>query len=127
MHELSIADAVLAIVAEHAGERRVVRVDVEVGYLRQVVPGALAFAFELLSQGTVAEGAELVVHEVAVEAECRRCGASGGPKSFPLRCAACGSLELEIVKGEELSVDSLEVADPQPVGEEEECATPSNS
>jgi hydrogenase nickel incorporation protein HypA/HybF len=127
MHELSIADAVLAIVVQHATGRRVTRIDVEVGHLRQVVPGSLAFAFELLSAGTVAEGAELVLHEVPVQAGCPRCGASSRPRSFPLRCPACGSLELEIVKGNELSVESLEVTDPQPVGEEEACATPSNS
>ena len=28
---------------------------------------------------------------------------------FPLRCSACGGLDLEIVRGEELLVDSLEL------------------
>jgi Zn finger protein HypA/HybF involved in hydrogenase expression len=30
---------------------------------------------------------------------------------FPLRCAGCGGLEVELVAGEELLVDALEVDD----------------
>ena len=43
MHELSIAEALVAIAARHAGDRQVVRVEVRLGHLRQVVPQALEF------------------------------------------------------------------------------------
>ena len=43
MHELSIASAIVDTALRHAGERRVTRVDVQVGALRQVVPDSLAF------------------------------------------------------------------------------------
>ena len=56
MHELALAQAVLDVVAEHAGERPVERVEVRVGALRQVVPGSLAFCFEAVARGSVAEG-----------------------------------------------------------------------
>lgn len=118
MHELSIAQAVMAIVAEHAGERRVTRVEVEVGHLRQVVPDALRFAFELVAQDTVAEGAELSLREVPVRARCRACGTTSPQRRFPLACGTCGGVDLEIVSGEELRVLSLEVTDEQPVLEE---------
>jgi hydrogenase nickel incorporation protein HypA/HybF len=118
MHELSIAQAVMAIVAEHAGERRVTRVELEVGHLRQVVPDALRFAFALVAQDTAAEGAELVLCEVPVRARCRACGASSRQRRFPLACGACGGVDLKIVSGEELRVVSLEVTDEQPVLEE---------
>lgn len=118
MHELSIAEAILAIVREHAGGRRVTRVDVQVGHLRQVVPDALSFAFELVADGTEVEGAELVLGGIPAEGRCRACGACSGLPSFPLRCGACGSLDVEVVRGEELCVESLEVTDEQPVLEE---------
>ena len=51
MHELSIAEAVVAIVDRHAGGRTVRKVELKVGHLRQVVPDALTFAFELLTAG----------------------------------------------------------------------------
>ena len=109
MHELSIAESVIEITLRNADDRRVVRVDVRVGHLRQVVPSALEFAFELVSQGTAAEGAELVIHEVPAAGICRDCGARSVLPGFPLTCSACGGLEVEVVAGEELQVDSLEL------------------
>ena len=41
MHELSIAQAIVAIVSRHARGRKVHRVELKVGHLRQVVPSAL--------------------------------------------------------------------------------------
>jgi hydrogenase nickel incorporation protein HypA/HybF len=109
MHELSIADAVLRVVLRHAGERRVTRVELRVGHLRQVVPSALEFAFELVTQGTAAEGAELELVEVPAAVRCRDCDAESEQDSFPLCCAACGGLAVDVVRGEELLVDSLDV------------------
>lgn len=111
MHELSIAEAVLAVAREHAGDRRLASVRVEVGHLRQVVPGALAFAFELL-----APGVELEIVEVPAEGRCRSCGATSVLDGFPLTCAVCASVDVEVVRGEELSVESLEVDEPERVG-----------
>ena len=118
MHELSIAQALLAIVCEHAGGRRVTQVDVRVGHLRQVVPDALAFSFELVAQGTVAEGAELVLEPVRAEGDCRTCGTRSHLPQFPLSCRACGGLDIEVVRGEELCVESLDVTDEQRVPDE---------
>ena len=73
MHELAIAGSVVRIVCEHAGGRRVARVELKVGRLRQVVPSSLAFAFELVATGTEAEGAELVIEDVPVTGRCRGC------------------------------------------------------
>ncbi len=109
MHELSIADALVSIAVAHAGGRRVLEVEVRVGHLRQVVPSALEFAFELTAQGTSVEGAELVLEEVPAAGVCRGCGAESVLASFPLTCAQCGGLDVEVIRGEELLVDSLEL------------------
>jgi hydrogenase nickel incorporation protein HypA/HybF len=109
MHELSIASAVLDIVQRHADGRRVARVELKVGHLRQVVPSALEFAFELVAEGTEAEGAELVMQEVPAGVRCDRCGAESVLLAFPAQCVACGSLDCEVRGGEELLVDALEL------------------
>jgi hydrogenase nickel incorporation protein HypA/HybF len=109
MHELSIAEAILDIAERHAAGRRVVKVEVSVGYLRQVVPDSLDFAFRLMTQGTALDGAELEITRVPTTGRCCDCGAESAMESIPLCCALCGGLEVEVLSGEELLVDALEL------------------
>jgi hydrogenase nickel incorporation protein HypA/HybF len=109
LHELAIADSVVQIASRHADGRQVTKVYLKVGHLRQVVPSALAFSFELVAQGTPVEGAELEMEEVPVLGRCRECGVESRLESFPLQCGSCGGFELQILEGEELYVDSLEL------------------
>ncbi len=90
MHELAIAGHVVEIAARHADGRRVTKVYLKVGHLRQVVPSALSFGFELVAQGTSVEAAELVLEEVPAVGLCRRCSVESRLEAFPLRCGACG-------------------------------------
>jgi len=109
MHELSVADAILAVARAHAGGRRLVAVEVEVGHLRQVVPTALTFAFELLAPGVALE-----LTEVAAAGRCRDCGAESELTVFPVTCACCDGMDLEIVRGEELTVLAVELEVDEP-------------
>ena len=109
MHELSIAESVVQIASRHANGRRVTRVWLKVGHLRQVVPSALAFGFDLVAAGTPVEGAELEMENVPATGLCRDCGAESQLKTFPLQCGACAGFDLELLSGEELFVESLEL------------------
>ena len=109
MHELAIAESVVQIASRHADGRQVTKVYLKVGHLRQVVPSALAFSFELVAQGTPVEGAELEMEEIPVTGKCRECGAESRLERFPLQCMTCGGFDLEILQGEELYVESLEL------------------
>ncbi|HWT22578.1 MAG TPA: hydrogenase maturation nickel metallochaperone HypA [Solirubrobacteraceae bacterium] len=111
MHELSIAESVVRIAERHADGRPVAKVELKVGHLRQVVPPALTFAFELVAQGTCLEGAELAIEEVPPAGRCRRCDTEAELDGLPLHCPACGGLDLELLRGEELLVDALEIED----------------
>jgi hydrogenase nickel incorporation protein HypA/HybF len=109
MHELSIADAVVALACANANGARVAKVELKVGRLRQVVPSALEFAWEIVCEGTPAEGAELEVEHVAIRITCRTCGAEHELDDFPLACASCGSVDADVVAGDELLVESIEL------------------
>jgi hydrogenase nickel incorporation protein HypA/HybF len=111
LHELSIADAVVAIARDHARGRRVTRVEVKIGHLRQVVPDALEFAFELVATGTNVEGAELAIEQIPTRVACRACTSETVVSEFPLVCEHCGSADVDVTAGEELLVDALELAD----------------
>ena len=111
MHELSIAEAMVGVASRHAAGRRVLAVEVKVGAVRQVVPTALEFAFEVVTHGTPLEGAELRIESVPASGRCRACGATSDLDWFPFACAACGSVDVDLEGGEELLVESIEVDD----------------
>jgi hydrogenase nickel incorporation protein HypA/HybF len=111
VHELSLAEAIVAIASDHAGSRRVTGVDVRIGHLRQVVPDALAFAFQLVASGTSLEGAELHLEHVAARLACAGCDAVTEATAFPLQCGRCGSADVAVTAGDELYVESIEVED----------------
>jgi hydrogenase nickel incorporation protein HypA/HybF len=111
MHELGIAEAIVSIAAEHAAGRKVERVEVKIGHLRQVAPSALEFAFELVAHGTSVEGAELAIEHVPARIVCRGCASAGSVNEFPFACPACGNVDIDVESGDELYVDSLEVVD----------------
>jgi hydrogenase nickel incorporation protein HypA/HybF len=98
-------------VERHAAGRRVTLVEVRVGHLRQVVPAALELAFALVARDTVADGAELVLEAVPAVGRCRACGTETELAQLPLTCAACGGWDLELLAGEELAVEALELED----------------
>ena len=65
MHELSITQSVVDAVCDRAAGRTVHKVTVRVGALTAVVPEAMLFCFDLVTDGTVAAlrmGASIRVH-----------------------------------------------------------------
>jgi hydrogenase nickel incorporation protein HypA/HybF len=116
MHELSIASALADVVLRHAGGRRVTAVEVKVGRLRQVVPDALEFAWELVVRETPLEGAALELQDVPVTVRCRACDTESQVDGFPFACAACDGLDVEVTAGDELSVEAIEVDEPSLTG-----------
>ncbi|ODT99035.1 MAG: hydrogenase maturation nickel metallochaperone HypA [Planctomycetes bacterium SCN 63-9] len=108
MHELGIAQEIVSLVSEHASGRTVTSVTLEIGKLSAILPDAIHFCFDLCSEGTELEGAELVIHEIPGKAHCPECGAD---LSFdrPFGRCDCGNCELEWFAGEELKVKEFEV------------------
>jgi hydrogenase nickel incorporation protein HypA/HybF len=124
VHELSVAIAIRDTALAHAGGQRVEVVSVRVGKLRQVVPESLEFLFGVACRETACEGSRLDVDYVDALMSCDECGRSWDPhpsaeheaKSgwLPLprfRCPACGSPATRPVRGAELEVESIDVAE----------------
>lgn len=113
MHELSITQSILEIVNRHAadaGASRVTQIRLVVGDFTGFVPDSIQFYFDLLSQGTLAEGAELVIERRPGQIRCQACGAVYEPSDGQLWiCPVCHTLGGEVMAGKELYVDSIEV------------------
>lgn len=102
MHETSLMQNLLADAAQALAPFQVARVNeicVKAGILASVLPDALTFAFEALSQGTIFAGAELSLEQLPLTARCRRCGAEYDSMEIPPHCPTCGSGEAEIAGG----------------------------
>ncbi|MBW2039741.1 MAG: hydrogenase maturation nickel metallochaperone HypA [Deltaproteobacteria bacterium] len=120
MHELAIAQSLLEIVEQEAlpySGARVTRVKLLIGKLSGVVPDALRFAFEVISQGGIAEGASLDIQEVPLRLRCHQCGEVFVVDDPFMTCPRCEGPEVEMVSGRELEIRSMEIDDGDQAGQ----------
>ena len=109
MHELSVASAIVATAEKHAEGSPVSVVRVRAGRLRQVVPESLEFYWDIVTRGTVCDGARLELEVVPAVLACGACGDEWSLETPSFRCPACGEMDVAVVSGEELLVESIEI------------------
>jgi hydrogenase nickel incorporation protein HypA/HybF len=80
-----------------------------IGALSGAVPEALQFAFEALTDGTAAEGAELVVENVPARFWCAKCAREFEAGKMFAECPDCKTPSGELRGGREMEVASLEI------------------
>lgn len=111
MHELSIAQGVMMTALEHADGQRVVAVRLAVGALSGVDVRAVSACFSLLVEGTALDGARLDVDVVEGLGRCDLCGREAPLASPMLQCRCAPDARLRVVRGDELTIRSMEVQD----------------
>jgi hydrogenase nickel incorporation protein HypA/HybF len=113
MHEVALAEGVLRIVMDAARASAAAHVHtvwVELGALAHVEPDALAFCFDAVTRGSVAEGARLDISRPAGVAWCMPCGAKVPLARLGDACPQCGSHQLQVLEGEEMRVREIGIA-----------------
>jgi len=112
LHELSLTQAIVALAIEHAERnkaQKIIRLTVEIGALSGVIAEAVAFAFDVCSKGTLAEGATLDIRPIAGRGRCLACQKEAEIDTVTHVCPLCGSLALEMVQGQEMKFIEMEV------------------
>jgi hydrogenase nickel incorporation protein HypA/HybF len=112
MHELGLMQETLALALAHAGHRdarAIHRISLRIGRLSGVVSEAMAFAFEAVAAGTIAEGAVLEIEDVPLACACESCGDEFEPLAFDYTCTRCGATA-RVIRGRELELAALEVS-----------------
>ncbi len=130
MHEMSIAEGLLTAVldaADGCGATRVESIELDVGQMRLVVPEALQMAWQVITDGTIAAGSELVVTEVPMTATCRECGREFAPHIDDYLCPDCGHADVDIVAGDDIILKSVVCDRQQPSGKTEEDLNAENA
>jgi hydrogenase nickel incorporation protein HypA/HybF len=119
MHELSVAQALVeqveGLAARH-GAAGVHLIRVRIGPLAGVVPDLLATTFPLAAAGTICERARLDLAEAPVRVRCRTCGAESEARPNKLVCGACGDWHTELVSGDEMILETIELDVPESIG-----------
>ncbi|RRD72159.1 MULTISPECIES: hydrogenase maturation nickel metallochaperone HypA [unclassified Desulfovibrio] len=120
MHEATLAQSLLGMalkaVREHNAARphapaiRIREIRCELGLLACVEAQALSACFELLAEGTEAEGARLVLRTAPLDCSCRDCGYRFALTRRHFACSACGGENIHFTGGHGLTLLALEVA-----------------
>ncbi|NIS83090.1 MAG: hydrogenase maturation nickel metallochaperone HypA [Anaerolineales bacterium] len=112
MHELPVTESILEIALRHAEAAQASRVKsvfLVVGQLSSIVDDSVQFYWELIGQGTIAEGAQLHFRRVATEFECLDCLQGYTPSEDELGCPLCGGANVRVVAGDEFFVEAIDI------------------
>jgi hydrogenase nickel incorporation protein HypA/HybF len=112
MHEFGITENIVNIALAKAGEAeasKVVQINLVIGEMTGFVPDCIQFYFDSLSKETIAQGAVLHFESVPTQLRCRNCSTVFRPEDTLWSCPRCGGQSVEIFKGRELYIESIEV------------------
>lgn len=112
MHELTITQSILDIALENANlskAKKITAVNLILGQLTSMIDESIQFYWDILSEGTKAQGAIINIHRIPMEMKCRDCGIEFIPKPDRFDCPECYSGKIVIIKGEEMKIDSIDV------------------
>jgi hydrogenase nickel incorporation protein HypA/HybF len=112
MHEISLLMSIINKISklcEQNNWKRVLRVTLKVGHLRQIDPEMFTFAFSLATVGTTMESAEISIIEMPIIIKCRACDANSDTEDSKLVCPDCGSNKVDIISGTEFIIESIEI------------------
>ena len=111
MHELSLTEALVALVEDEArrhGCSRVRTVRVELGSISAIEPEAMRFCFDAVTRGTLADGAELDIITVPARGWCADCGKEVALRQRLDACPDCGAAYVRPVAGDDMRLKELE-------------------
>lgn len=114
MHELSVCLSLLEEVKRVARENNagsVTRIIVKIGPLSGVEPDLLRNAYPIAAAGTLAENAEFEIEVAGIVVSCSQCGRESDAAANRLLCAHCGDYRTNLVSGDEMVLQSLELDD----------------
>ncbi len=112
MHELAVTENILNIASQHARQANAVRVtslQLVIGQLSSIVDDSVRFYWDIISAGTLCEGAQLRFERRPAVLTCLACGQTYTLQGELTDCPACHSARLKVVSGEEFYVDSIEI------------------
>ncbi|MBL4937963.1 hydrogenase maturation nickel metallochaperone HypA [Clostridium sp. YIM B02515] len=113
MHELPITESIVRIASDEALKHNVSKINeirIKIGEISGLVPECIQYYFDVVSAGTKAEGAKLIINKLPIVMKCVNCNFTGETDKFvENKCPDCGSTQMKMIGGNEFYIDSMEV------------------
>ena len=112
MHELPVTQNILDIAlryAEKSGATKIINLNITIGGLASIVDDSVEFYWDIISKGTIAEGANLNFTRVPTELHCLTCDTNYQPKEGISTCPRCQGHHVNVITGKEFFLDSIDV------------------
>ena len=112
MHEYSIVQALIKQCEDIANEnevKKIMKVFIKIGVMSGVEIHLLKTAFDTFKEGTICDGAELIINHQKIKLHCNECGAEYEIDEINYKCIECESLNVKVIDGEDMYLMSLEM------------------
>lgn len=115
MHEYPITQSIINIALEEAERNKAKKINeirIKVGELSGCVPECIQHYFDIMSKGSIVEGAILKIEKLPIKLKCSDCGFEVPIKQVEEnKCPSCLSNNTKMAGGNEFYIDSMEVED----------------
>ena len=112
MHELPVTENILEIAVRHAqnaGASRILGLNIVIGQLASIIDDSVQFYWDIIANGTIAEGAKLHFQRIPTEILCLDCDRQYKPSDKQMACPDCDSINIKILTGEEFFLEAINV------------------
>lgn len=114
MHEFTLAQGIFDTIDHYIKDKNiktVLSVRLKIGKLRKVLPESLIFCFGVIAKDSKAEEAKIIIENVDIIGRCKSCMSEFIIHNYSFVCDNCGHSNVELIKGNELFIESMEVED----------------
>ncbi|MEZ4666366.1 MAG: hydrogenase maturation nickel metallochaperone HypA [Anaerolineae bacterium] len=109
MHELSVTQSLLELAQDHARGGQITDLYIVVGQLSSFIDDSVQFYWNVISEGTLAEGSTLHFNRKTAVMECRECQHQYQFNAEQFACPNCGSVQIQLISGDEFYLEAIEV------------------
>lgn len=113
MHELAITEQIAEIAIRHGEKnsaKKITDLYLVIGELSTVIDESVQFYWDLITEDTICEGAQLHFQRVPARFLCQDCGQEYKLEAGELApCPKCGSTRMKVLEGKQFHLDSINI------------------
>ena len=112
MHELPITEQIVRVASQHCQDNnasKVKKINLVIGDNTGIVGSSVQMYFDVITEGTCCEGAELGITRIKPKLRCKNCGCLFERALLSFSCPECGGEGEPTDIGREFYIDTIEV------------------